>query len=218
MSKGIFITATGTDVGKTFVSALLLKALNDADYDCTYYKAALSGADNLKDSDAGYVSQISGAKSSISYMYKTPVSPHLAAQLEGNPVCLDTVINDFNKACAEHEYVVVEGSGGIVCPIRWDNEHIMLSDIVKALHLSVLIIADAGLGTINSTVLTVQYLKSERIPIAGIVFNHYTGNEMQHDNAKMVEEITNVPIVYYVADNQTKADADIFAKLFKEVF
>ena len=65
------------------------------------------------------------------------MSPHLAARIEGNPVDTETVKADFDRVKKGYDYVTVEGSGGIVCPIRWDEKHeILLEDIVKMLHLN----------------------------------------------------------------------------------
>ena len=221
MSKGLFITATGTDIGKTYIAALLLKTMRNAGYHCGYYKAAASGAARIDESDAGFVNQFSNlgqAKESLlSYLYKTPVSPHLAAQIEGNPLCMDKIAADYRKVCAEYDFVVTEGSGGIVCPIRWDDEsHILLEDIVKQLSLPALVVADAGLGTINATVLTVHYLNQRQIPVVGIIMNHYSGNEMQSDNIKMVEALTGVPVVATVkrGDTVLNMSADKMEKLF----
>ncbi|MFQ7614869.1 MAG: ATP-dependent dethiobiotin synthetase BioD [Roseburia faecis] len=90
MGKGIFVTGTGTDIGKTYVTALIVKKLADAGIRTGYYKAALSGAKSIGDSDAGYVKKIAGITqedtSLLSYLYQNAVSPHLAAQIEGNPV------------------------------------------------------------------------------------------------------------------------------------
>lgn len=145
MAKGIFVTGTGTDVGKTYVTALIVKKLADAGIHAGYYKAALSGAESIEESDAGYVKKIAGItqedSSLLSYLYQNAVSPHLAARIEGNPVDPETVKADFDRVKREYDYVTVEGSGGIVCPIRWDEEHeILLEDIVKMLHLNTLVI------------------------------------------------------------------------------
>ena len=127
MAKGIFVTGTGTDVGKTYVTALIVKKLADAGIHAGYYKAALSGAESIEESDAGYVKKIAGItqedSSLLSYLYQNAVSPHLAARIEGNPVDTETVKADFDRVKKEFDYVTVEGSGGIVCPIRWDEEH-----------------------------------------------------------------------------------------------
>ena len=90
MSRGLFVTGTGTDVGKTYVTALLAKKMKEAGYKLGYYKAALSGADTIEDSDAGFVNRIGKLEQEketlLSYLYEHAVSPHLASKLEGNPV------------------------------------------------------------------------------------------------------------------------------------
>ena len=218
MSKKIFITATGTDIGKTFITALIVKKLRDAGYNAGYYKAALSGADITENGiipgDAYYVNKIANINETmdnlVSYVYKEAVSPHLASQIEGNPVEMNKVIEDFNNSLSKYDYLTMEGSGGIVCPIRYDHKKIMLEDIVKELGLSTLIIADAGLGTINHVVLTVEYLKNRNISIKGIILNHYIeGNLLHEDNIKMIEKITEVPVIALVKENDKELDIDI---------
>lgn len=218
MHKGLFITATGTDVGKTFVTALLVKKLREAGLSAGYYKAALSGAEwqdgVLVPGDADYVKRIANLPDSydqlVSYVYEAAVSPHLAAQMEGNPVELAKVREDFEKTCQRYTYVTMEGSGGIVCPIRWDDQQkIMLADIVKMLDLPVLIVANGALGTINSVVLTVEYLRQQGIPIRGILLNHFhRGDRMEEDNKKMIEALTGVPVVAVIGENETELEID----------
>ena len=100
MSKGLFIIGTGTDVGKTYVSGLILKALNKAGKSCAYFKGAMSGNDRAKNGtlllgDALTVQKLSNISQPLStmcpYGYETAVSPHLAAKLEGNPVDLQVI-------------------------------------------------------------------------------------------------------------------------------
>ncbi|MGM9528927.1 MAG: dethiobiotin synthase [Phascolarctobacterium sp.] len=219
MSKGIFITATGTDIGKTFVTALIVKKLRDAGLNAGYYKAALSGAEEQPDGswlpgDAAYVAKISGMKERgeelVSYIYKTAVSPHLAALREGNPVELEKVKEDFAAASAKYDYVTMEGSGGIICPIRWDEKHLLLEDLIKATGLGTLVISNAALGSINACVLTVFYLQQKGIPVRGIILNNYDGNDfMQADNKKMMEAITGIPVLAEVKPNDTELNIDI---------
>ncbi|AET68217.1 dethiobiotin synthase [Desulfosporosinus orientis DSM 765] len=217
MSKGIFITATGTDIGKTFVTALMIKKLREAGFKAGYYKAVLSGAEVTKNAlipgDADYVNRAAklGEKPEglVSYVYKNAVSPHLAAKLEGNPVAMEVVKSAYRKAAAKYDYLTVEGSGGIVCPIRYDHRKIMLEDIIRELDLSTLIVADAGLGTINAVVLTVEYMKQKNLSIKGIIFNHFhEGNVMEADNKQMVEALTGIPVIALVKDHDTELNLD----------
>ena len=116
--------------------------------------------------------------------------------------------------------MVIEGSGGVICPIRYDEkEHIMLDDIIKSLDLETVIIADGGLGTINATILTITYLKLKNISIKGVIINNYDDSEMQQDNIKMIEEITNIPVIAKVKQKEVDIDMQVSSiiKLFEEV-
>ena len=159
MSKGLFITGTDTDIGKTYVTALLVKTMRQNGYDTGYYKAAISGAPTVAASDAGFVNEFAGIHEPedmlLSYLYQHAVSPHLAARLEGHPLEKDVILAAWKRVTEAYPYVTMEGSGGIVCPIRHDEKAVYyLSDIISWLHLPVLVIADAGLGTINHVVTT----------------------------------------------------------------
>lgn len=213
MSKGLFLTGTGTDVGKTYVTALIVKKLHEAGMRAGYYKAALSGAQSVTDSDAGFVKQVSGIaqpeETMISYLYQNAVSPHLAAKREGNPASLARIRQDYDRVCRRYDYVTVEGSGGIVCPVRWDeNGHILLEDVVKELDLNALIVADAGLGAIHAAVTTSEYMQNHGILAKGMILNHYTGDEMHRDNRNMIEELTGVPVIACVGSGDTEISID----------
>ena len=214
MSKGYFVTATGTDVGKTFITALLVKKWRDCGIDAGYYKAALSGAE-LRDGkwvagDADYVKRIANLPDSqeqlVSYVYKEAVSPHLAARKEGIPVEFSKVQADFEAACARHEFIFAEGSGGIICPIRYDDQKIFLVDIMKTLGLPLLIVTTAALGSINACVLTVEYARSRGHDVRGLIVNRYgcSGNlEMEDDNIRMMQDLTGLEILAKVKDGDT---------------
>ena len=218
MSKALFVTGTGTDTGKTYVTGLIVKKLQEAQKNPAYYKAAMSGNDRRPDGtlipgDALAVQTMSGIDQSLTsmcpYVYEHAYSPHLASRLEGNPVVMDIVKHGFADVAADYDYVTVEGSGGILCPICFDEARIQLEDVVKELHLSSILIADAGLGTINSVVLTAEYMKTHGLPLKGIIFNHYeTGNLLHEDNRKMCEYYTGIPVVACVADGDTELSMD----------
>lgn len=216
MSKKLFITGTGTDVGKTYVSALILKKLKESGVSAAYYKAAMSGNARRTDGslipgDALHVKKASGISQPLEemcpYVYETAVSPHLASQMEENPIQMEVVMDGFRKVCQDYEYVTMEGSGGILCPICFDEKEIWLPDVVKACDLGCLLVADAGLGTINAVGLTAFYLKAHNIPLKGIIFNHFQpGDPMQEDNLKMCEHLTGVKVVACVRDGDTELD------------
>ena len=219
MSKALFITGTGTDIGKTYVAGLIVKKLTDAGKNAAYYKAAMSGNDRREDGtlipgDALFVQQTAQISQQLEemcpYIYENAYSPHLASRIEGNPVQMDVVKAGYKNVCDKYDYVTMEGSGGILCPICFDEAKIQLEDVIKELGLSSIIIADAGLGTINCVVLTVEYMKSHELPVKGIIFNNYhPGNVMEDDNIFMCENRTGLPTLAKVKKGATQLDIDV---------
>ncbi len=219
MSKALFITGTGTDIGKTYVAGLLVKKLKESGRNVAYYKAAMSGNERREDGslipgDALFVKQTSGIEQPLEemcpYIYENAYSPHLASRIEGHPVEMAVVKDGYEKVGRKYDYVTMEGSGGILCPICFDEAKIQLEDVVKELGLSSILIADAGLGTINSVVLTVEYMKAHNLPVKGIIFNNYhPGNIMEDDNIFMCEYMTGLPTLAKVKPGDTDLDIDV---------
>ena len=219
MSKGLFITGTGTDLGKTYIAGLIVKKLADAKQSAAYYKAAMSGNDRRADGslipgDALFVQKTAGISQPLEemcpYVYEHAYSPHLASRIEGHPVQMDVVKAGYYKVCSAYDFVTMEGSGGILCPICFDEAKIQLEDVIRELHLPSILIADAGLGTINSVVLTVEYMKAKNLPVKGIIYNHYHGNDvMEDDNIFMCEYMTGLPTLAKVKDGDTELAMDV---------
>ena len=226
MGKALFVTGTGTDIGKTYVTGLIVKCLRDAGRSAGYYKAALSGAEVAADGtllpgDALHVARAAGldtADVTVSYVYRDAVSPHLAAQIEHRPMDFAKVAEDYRRAKERTDYLTVEGSGGIICPLRWDDdEHVVLDDLAVRLGLAALVVADAGLGTINAAVLTAEHLHARGIPLRGFIFNNWQGGLMQEDNVRMVEEITGAHVLARVPHGAAELPmgADALAALYE---
>lgn len=219
MAKKIFITGTGTDVGKTYVTGLIVKKLKESGMNAAYYKAAMSGNERTEEGmllpgDAQYVKTVSGIEQSLAcmcpYVYEAAVSPHLASRIEGNPVMLQEVVTGFEEVCRQYDYVTMEGSGGILCPICFDERELWLEDVIRELGLSSLIVADAGLGTINSVVLTVEYMRAKGLPVKGIIFNRFhPGDRMEEDNLRMCEHRTKLPVLACVEADSGTLDMEI---------
>ena len=229
MSKGLFITGTGTDLGKTYIAGLIVKKLADAKQSAAYYKAAMSGNDRRADGslipgDALFVQKTAGISQPLEemcpYVYEHAYSPHLASRIEGHPVQMDVVKAGYYKVCSAYDFVTMEGSGGILCPICFDEAKIQLEDVIRELHLPSILIADAGLGTINSVVLTVEYMKAKNLPVKGIIYNHYHGNDvMEDDKIFMCEYMTGLPTLAKVKDGDTELAMDVqdLMALYEEV-
>lgn len=205
MAKKIFITATGTDIGKTYVSALILKKMQEAGLNCGYFKPVLSGVieknGTLIESDCNYV--VNTAKLNVSpndcvtYWWKEAVSPHLAVKRQNEEININKIKTEFDKKSKDFDYLLVEGAGGITCPLRLENEEkYLLKDLIKELDCSIIIVADGGLGTINSVVLTVEYAKANNIPIQGVILNNFKPEDFMHqDNLKQIEYLTNIKVI-----------------------
>ena len=167
MAKKLFVTGTGTDVGKTYVTGLILKKLHQSGETAAYYKAAMSGNDPGARRHPCIPGTHCGSRSSpgipqpveemCPYVYEQAVSPHLAARWEGRPVQAEVVYAGFARLCAAYSWVTMEGSGGILCPIRLEEPPIWLPDLVQGLGLGCLLVAEAGLGTIDQVGLTAAY-------------------------------------------------------------
>lgn len=219
MSKNIFVTGTGTEIGKTYVAGLLVKKLHEAGEKSAYYKAAMSGNDkdadgNLIPGDAKFVKELGGIDQDLNemcpYIYERAYSPHLAAQIEGNPVNLDYVVEKLRDLEKKYDYITLEGSGGILCPLRFDDEEIYLEDFVKKAKLSSIIVADAGLGTINNLVLTAYYMKEKGMKVKGIIFNNFIpGDVLQEDNIKMCQHMSGLKVLACVKKGDKDLDIDI---------
>lgn len=219
MSKNIFVTGTGTEIGKTYVAGLLVKKLHEAGEKSAYYKAAMSGNERdqegkLIPGDAKFVKDFGSIDQALEemcpYVYEKAYSPHLAAQIEGNPVDLDKVVEKFRDLEKKYDYITLEGSGGILCPLRFDDEEIYLEDFVKKAKLSSIIVADAGLGTINNLVLTAFYMKEKGMKVKGIIFNNFIPGDVLHeDNIKMCEHMSGLKVLACVKKGDKDLDIDI---------
>lgn len=226
MSKNIFVTGTGTEIGKTYVAGLLVKKLHEAGEKSAYYKAAMSGNDkdadgNLIPGDAKFVKELAGIDQDLNemcpYIYEKAYSPHLAAQIEGNPVNLDYVVEKLRDLEKKYDYITLEGSGGILCPLRFDDEEVYLEDFVKKAKLSSIIVADAGLGTINNLVLTAFYMKEKGMKVKGIIFNNFIpGDVLQEDNIKMCQHMSGLEVLACVKKGDKDLDIDV--EKLKEIY
>lgn len=207
--KGVFITATGTDVGKTYISSILINYLKEENINVGYYKPALSGVNiingNYIAGDSSYICKNCNINvdpnSLVSYIYKTAVSPHLASVIEDNPIILSKIMSDFKNHKKNYDYLIVEGCGGIICPLNLTHDKLMLADVIKALELDIIIVTTASLGTLNNTLLTIEYAKSLGINIIGIIINRYDNTNFLHiDNKSSLEKLTDIPIIACISE------------------
>ena len=165
----LVVTATDTEVGKTVVSAILLRRYAAAGL--TYWKPVATGSKDDRDRDT--VRELSSDLASTqvldeTYLFREPLSPHLAARLDGARVDPDFLVREFRRLQATHgPGLVVEGIGGLLVPLVDDGP--LLSELFHQLGLPVLIVARSGLGTINHTLLTLEAARRRDLTVLGVV-------------------------------------------------
>lgn len=183
----IFVSAIGTEVGKTVASAVLTKALN-----ATYWKPIQSGA--ATDSDSKELARLVPECEILpeQYLLQAPLSPHIAAKMED----VEIQLSDF--ALPERRKLVIEGAGGLMVPI---NDQDLMVDLIKKLDLPCVLVANSYLGSINHTLLSIALLKERKIPLLGILFN----GENFADNAEIIGKFSEARILGHIP-KATKLD------------
>lgn len=174
-----FVTGTGTDVGKTVVSGILLSGL-----EAKYWKPIQSG----EPTDTNFLREITELPNETFFTerhkFSQPVSPHLASSLSGTKIHL----SDFKLPEHSESHLIVEGAGGLLVPI---NEKDLMIDLIEHLNLPVLLVALSGLGTINHTLLSINALNARKIPILGVVMN----GDANQSNREAIENFGRVPVI-----------------------
>ncbi|MGM0874695.1 MAG: dethiobiotin synthase [Bacillota bacterium] len=197
--KGFFVTGTDTGVGKTIISCGLAAVFKEKKMDVGVYKPFLSGISREHpESDTSLLKQMSQTPLSYEditpFEFEKPLAPYVAGKQEGKVVGIEDVLRHWKIISGKHEYFIVEGAGGISVPL---GENFLVGDLIKAIKLPIVIVARPNLGTINHTLLTVQYATSIGLRIAGIVINGISDNPdlAEKTNPKIIEELCNVPIL-----------------------
>ncbi|MES2592959.1 MAG: dethiobiotin synthase [Bacteroidota bacterium] len=155
-----FITGIGTDVGKTFASAILVEALH-----ADYWKPIQAG--ELNNTDTMKVRSLTSNSDSVfhpeTYCLSSPMSPHAAAKADGIEIDIEKIIAPLTS-----NTLIIEGAGGLMVPI---NKQYLVIDLIKKLNAEVILVSKNYLGSINHTLLSIEALTNRGIPIAGIIFN-----------------------------------------------
>jgi dethiobiotin synthetase len=177
MSKGIFITGTDTGVGKTVVAAVLARLLRMRGLSVGVMKPVTSGCreenGSLVSDDALLLCQAAGVVFSddvAPYLLREPLAPAEAARQDGVVIDFGRIHESFDRLSACHDFVIVEGAGGLMVPLAGG---LLVADLARLLGLSLLVVARPNLGTINHTVLTCFAAHQMELKVAGVVINNY---------------------------------------------
>jgi len=197
----LFLTGTDTNVGKSYVAALLVRALRAAGRDCvglkpiccgeredaTLLHAAADGAITLNDVNPVWL--------------RAPAAPYTASLIENRAIDMDLIRESFARARATHESLIVEGAGGWLVPIVRDY---FVADLAAEFGLPVAIVVANRLGALNHALLTVAAVRARGLECAGLILNHPTAEEdiATTTNRGILEEFAGVPILFDIAYGQ----------------
>lgn len=192
---GLFITGTDTGVGKTYVTCYLAEKLRSAGLGVGVMKPISTGP--AAEDDALYLKKKLKLDDPLELInpihLKHPLAPYSAARLERKKLDLKKIFKAFKELEKRHDTILVEGVGGVAVPITKDY---FVIDLIKDMKLPVIIVARAGLGTINHTMLTIGALIDCKIEIAGIIINGFRGKDRsEKTNAEVIEKLSGVPVL-----------------------
>ena len=210
-TRALFITGTDTDVGKTYVTSLLVRELIAAGVNVGACKPVCSGSNAGPDGPTwSDVEELFTAMEGrfpreriCGQAFTAPLAPPVAARLEGRTVDERQLHSTVQWWTGRVDLLLIEGVGGLLCPLTEDKT---IADFAATLNVPLLIVARASLGTINHTLLTIEVARSRKLPIAGVILNDSTGN-VDPDAALMnAEEISrrgDVAVLTIVQRGQT---------------
>jgi len=196
----LFVTATDTGVGKTLVAGGLAYALRARGLDVGCWKPVQSG-DLLHDStgDVMRLKMIAGLPDAPErigcYSFAEPLAPRLAAERAGARISRQDLAAHYRQAAAAHRHLLIEGAGGLLVPLTSDCTVLGLA---AELGHPLLIVARAGLGTVNHTVLTVKHARRHGLPIAGVILSgrgRHGCDVAEEHNPAYIEEYAGVPVL-----------------------
>ncbi|MDR1759639.1 MAG: dethiobiotin synthase [Fibrobacter sp.] len=187
-TNGLFITGTGTNVGKTFTSGFIANMLSHLGKKVLYYKliqcgAAESDGEEFPGGDTEILEKKFGHPHTYcSFQLKTPASPHYAFSVESKIFHPQEIHDKLLFSRKEYDFVIVEGAGGIRVPVSPSLE---MSDLARQISFPTIVVTYPGLGTLNHSLLTFEHLKHKQIPVAGFMMNSGTETDM---NSPLVQD------------------------------
>lgn len=203
MPKGFFITGTDTGVGKTIIAGVIIRVLRLMGRKAAGMKPIESGCSRqggcLLPFDAMSLKQAAHMEEPLTDIapccFETPLAPLPASEIEMYDVGIPSIMAAFSKLSQKYETVVVEGIGGLLVPITKDYS---VADLAVGLGLPLVVVAKPGLGTINHTMLTVQYALGRGLTVAGVIINYTSPPEnslAEQTNPKVLSQICPAPVI-----------------------
>ena len=222
----LFVSGIDTDIGKTYATGLLAKALMQQGVNVITQKLVQTGVSiNTNDGTLNIADDIVTHRqlmqmplqpcdldfTTCPYRYEKPASPHLSAALANRPLNINVITDATNALQADYDVVLLEGAGGLLVPI---NEQLLTLDYIAEQGYPIVLVTSGRLGSINHTLLSLEAIKSRGLMIHSVIYNHI------HDNAEQTDaEIANSTIDFlqaYLARYYPKVHWLILAKQSNE--
>lgn len=216
LKNSFFITGTDTDIGKTYVASLLYKS--SIKYGCSYYKPIQSGGIKGAAPDVEFLCSFNNIPYNSQmeeFVFKAPLSPHLALECEKGSLDISIIKNKIISNDSIFNINLIEGAGGVYVPLIRGGVNYF--DLVKSLNLSVILVTSTNVGTINHTMLTIEFLKSKNIKIFGLIFNNYTGEFYEDDNIQVIQNMSGISNSIIIPKGATNISNEDFIKFFKKL-
>lgn len=195
--RGVFVTGTGTEVGKTVVAAAIARSHATAGERVAVFKPAVSGLDEGTEPDHSLLRRAAASSQSddeiAPYRYGPPVSPHLGAELAGETIERERLLSTARAAADGADILVAEGVGGLLVPLTLGY---LVRDLARDLALPVVIAAAAGLGTINHTLMTVECARAVGLEVAAVVLTPWpdTPDAVEGSNREAIERLAQIRV------------------------
>ncbi len=204
MEKGIFITGIDTGVGKTVIAGALAAAIKAQGFNVGVMKPLSTGTRNIDrksiSGDGRYLKEIVESKDKADTInpirLEPPLPPTIAARKTGITIKTDKIWSAFQELQSKHDFLVVEGIGGLMVPI---DENILVADMASKMDLPIVIVCKHYLGAINHTLLTVECAKSRKLRIKGIIINMLNNGE---EFVAEIEKYSCVPVIGTIPFNE----------------
>ena len=198
MPPGVFVTGTGTEVGKTVVAATIARTLAGEGKRVAVFKPAVTGLDEGVETDHALLRRASGSSQSdeeiAPYRYGPPASPHLAAELTGEEIAPERLREAAARAAEGADAIVCEGVGGLLVPL---SPGYLVRDLAVDLGYPLVVVASPGLGTINHTLLTVEAARTAGLDVAAIVLTPWPEepSEIERSNRETIAKLAGAPVL-----------------------
>jgi dethiobiotin synthetase len=201
-----FITGTGTAVGKTYVTRLLLESLTRLKRTAVGFKPICCGdRDDAQTLRAASVPEPASLDAVNPVYFKSPAAPMAAALIENRPVDLAAIRDTYQNLAAQHDHILTEGAGGWEVPIA---PGYFMSDLATELGAPVLLVVDNKLGALSDTILAANAIRARGLELAGLVLNHIAEERdaASISNRSLLEDILAPPLIIDLLHGETEID------------